>query len=499
MSASLSVRSFRALKWSVTGTGVTVLLQLTLVVVMARLLPPAAVGQVAIAQVVMRFLAYFSQAGVGPALVQKPRIDDDDVRAAVTLTVIASSSLYGVLWLCAPAVAQLFRVPAVEGLLRIMGVGLIVNALANVSIFLLRRQLKFGALAMVEVLSYALGYGVVGVSCALAGLGVWSLAASTLTQSALALVIAYWKTRHPLLPRWHGASTRRLAGFGSQYSLANFLDYLCANLDVMVIGRTLGDFALGHYNRAMMITTLPAQQLVWIASKVLFPALSELQHDRPKVGKAFQAMAFLVVAIVGSISVGMAIASEELVAVMLGAQWLDAAPLVVILAGAAPFVYFSHISGVVLDSQALLRPKIAIQLSALTLLGVLLALFVGRGAEGIAIAVLTAEATKCLLYGYLVSGILSLRNRESVRLLLRGIATAAAVGAAIYAGRWLVGQTGSGTSSLGTLLLEIALGILTLGAALAWSLARLSLLREFRARLFGLTTVLPHPAPEERA
>ena len=82
--SSLTASTLRGLKWTYLATIVGAIVQVSITAVMSRLLTPAEYGVVAAAGLFMRFSSYFSEMGVGQALVQKPSLSEDDVRAAFT-------------------------------------------------------------------------------------------------------------------------------------------------------------------------------------------------------------------------------------------------------------------------------------------------------------------------------------------------------------------------------------------------------------------------------
>src|SRR5690606_28706759 len=90
---------------------------------------------------------------------------------------------------------------------------------------LLRRRLRFRALAAIEVVSFGLGYAVPAVLLAMSGFGVWSLVGGMVGQAAIAAVLGYALTRHPLLPTLKFSVYRRLLRFGAVVSGISLLEY----------------------------------------------------------------------------------------------------------------------------------------------------------------------------------------------------------------------------------------------------------------------------------
>lgn len=475
----LAGRALSGLKWGSASVGAMVVFQLGLMALMARLLTPAAFGLMAMANVAMRLFAFFAQLGIGAALVQRPELRENDIRLALGLTWAICLPATAAVVAMAPLVGWFFRNPEVTLLVQVMAAGFLINGLGAVSLALLRRALRFRAVAFVETLSYVLGYGAVGLACAWAGWGVWALVAATLGQGLLAWLGAYACTRHPMRPAWRGDRSVLLR-YGAQHSLVSFVEFLAANLDTAVIGRLLGDAALGLYNRALLLATLPGEKASGVISRVLFPVLSTVQGDRPKVGATWLLGLVVVGMTAGSISLGMAAAAEEVIGLLLGPAWQAAVPVFQVLAVAAPFMFMSHICGVVCDATALLRFKLKLQTFTLLLLaGLMLALY-RQGPVGVAWAIVVAEAVRLTVYLRVLGRELHCRGVDVARAL--GVVLActtlvcATVSCAALAGRgrWPLPATLAAETVLGAMALVpgLLLALRSLGPTSAGLLAR---------------------------
>lgn len=158
---------------------------------MARLLDPAAFGLVAMSGVVLRFGSYFAQMGIGPALVQKENLSAEDISAGFTSCFLLSIIFFILAWLLAPLSTYLFDNTALIPIIRVMALSFVLTGLSTTATSLLRRNLEFGSLAIIDIASYALGYGAVGVVLAFNGFGVWSLVVAALSQGVLSASLAY--------------------------------------------------------------------------------------------------------------------------------------------------------------------------------------------------------------------------------------------------------------------------------------------------------------------
>jgi O-antigen/teichoic acid export membrane protein len=213
----------------------------------------------------------------------------------------------------------------------------------------------------------------------------------------------------------------------------SLVEFAAANLDTAVIGRVLGEAALGLYNRALLLATLPVEKLAGIVSRVALPVLSAVQDDRRKVGSTFLlALAGIGVAS-GAVSLGLAAAADEVVRVLLGPAWGAAVPVLRVLAWAAPLMVMSHVCGVVCDATAQLRFKLAVQSGALVMLALLIMLWLDHGVLGVAFALVVTELLRLGAYLAGLGRALHCRGRDLARVLAAVAAGAALVQLAVAA------------------------------------------------------------------
>lgn len=450
------------LRWTSTATTINFIAQFFFLGVMARLLDPGVFGLMAMSAIVLRFASFFAQLGVGPALIQKPEIGSHDVGAALILSLVISVVLYALLWLLAPLASAYFRNEALVLLVRWLGVNLILVSLANVALAYLQREGRFAALSVVEVTSYVIGYGVIGVACAYQGLGVWSLVIASICQAGMLCLLGFAIARLP----WQLSGARGTIGhfwnFGSKHSLIGFLEFIGANIETLYIGRIMGQHELGLYNRGQLITNLPVEQSVGAFSKVIFPMLAKLQHDRVKLGEVFLGLLLGIGLLSVPVSFGISAAAEDIVAVLLGSKWSDAIPIVQWLAFAVPALSMYFACGLTLDSIAALKPKLGIQAISVFFKITLVLTLASYGLVGVILAVVLAEYLRLLLG-------LRLCHRE---LGLSSTRIVGAVGFALFAGALVyvavhLGHTALRAAEMGLwirLVVETLTGLLVMAA-----------------------------------
>lgn len=468
------------LRWTYGATAFSTIAQLGYTAVMGRLLTPADFGLVAMAAVFLRFGSYFSEMGVGSAVVQREQLTRDDVRTSFTSAVVLGGLFSVAIAVAAPLGARVFDNPNVVELIRWLSLTLLLGGAGVTARGLLRRSLRFREVALVDAGSYAVGYLAVGVAFALAGAGVWSLVAASLGQALVFAVLAYVLSPHPVAPRLHLGELRTLYAFGGRVSVIGFFEFLAVSADTFFVGAYAGASPLGQYNRALLLVNLPMDRVANGMADVLFPAFSRASAVPERVRGAYLGASRVAAALLVPLGAGLAVAAPEIVAVLLGPQWAPAASLVPLVVVASVASVLALFAAVTCEALAELDVKLALVVGHLVLLIGLLTLARGRGLAAFVLAVAVAGVVRFVLYLLLMRRALGVRLREHLAVYLPAFA-AGAVTAAVILGVSVV-LRGAGAPTVVTLAAQVAAGAAAL-LVLFWGGPLAPARREVHVRL----------------
>lgn len=307
--------------WMFLGSGAQAILQLVVLIILARLLTPSDFGVVAAALVVLGFTSIFSQLGVGPAIVQRSSLETEHLQTAFTLSLLFGISLTGLIWLLAPTISGFFRIVELTPIVRLMSIMFVFQSLSIVAESILQRELKFRRLATIEVIAFAIGFGAVGIILAYLGHGVWALVGAYLTQTFLKTVILLFVQTHPKKPKIHKQAFIDLMTFGGGFTLARIGNYVAGQGDNLVVGRYLGPEALGIYGRSYQLMSVPASLFGQVVDKVLFPVMAKVQHHPERLAMAFRRGVALIALMILPTSAVLFFLAPEVVLIMLGSEW----------------------------------------------------------------------------------------------------------------------------------------------------------------------------------
>ncbi len=299
--------------------------------ILSRLLSPRDFGLVGMVTAFTGVLGLFRDFGLGSAAVQHTTVTDEQNSTLFWINVLLGAVLAVMALAMAPAIAVFYREPQLLGLTAALGMGFLFSAAGNQHTVLLMRQMRFTALAVINVVSSAIGIAI-AIYGAEAGYGYWALVLMSVTTPTLT-TIGLWLTTGwlPGMPR-RGTGIHSMMRFGGSLTLINLLVYAAYNADKVMIGRFWGVYAAGIYGRAYQLINIPTDNLNSAVGELAFSALSRLQHDPVRFRNYFLKGFSLVLGLTLPVTIACALFADDVVFVLLGPKWNDAATIVRLLA-----------------------------------------------------------------------------------------------------------------------------------------------------------------------
>jgi O-antigen/teichoic acid export membrane protein len=297
-------------------------------IVLARLLTPEIFGLYAILAFAVGVGVALSDLGLGAALVQRPDLDPT-VTLGTTFTLnlfLASVLALGVVAL-APVVARWLG-PAgdVAAPLRCLALLIVLASLRMPAAVLLERRLAYVPLAIAEAADTVVFY-TLAVAAALAGAGLWSFVLGALF-ARLANVAIVWSAA-PARPRpaWRPGELAPVLRFGLPFQGSALIGIVRDASMPTIVTAWSGVAAVGFLNWASTLAFQPLQ-LVTIAGRVLFPALSRVQDDRERFGLATERALNRIAAVLYPSALLLLAGADPIVRLVYGEAWTPAIPAV---------------------------------------------------------------------------------------------------------------------------------------------------------------------------
>lgn len=323
--------SLAGVAWNAATFGLSKLVVLVTTIILARLLEPADFGLLGIGLVVIGYLDFVNDFGVSAAVIQHDGDPDHTADVAFWINLALGVTLAAVGFAVAPFVADFFDEPEATSVVRVLSLSFPITSLGAIHEARLRRELRFGSRVLPEF-SKGVAKGAVSITLALLGFGVWSLVWGQLAGAFVAAV-GYWivSAWTPRL-RFDGAVTRELLGFGSQMTLVGLLGGLHKNIDYLIVGRALGTRALGLYTMAFRLPQLLIESVVDVTGQVAFPAFARVRRDAARLRSGLRRMLGTVGLVITPLGIGLALTADPFVRIFYGDRWVDAIPVMQLLA-----------------------------------------------------------------------------------------------------------------------------------------------------------------------
>lgn len=323
MQESLKDKTVRGVGWSfidnIASSGITFLVGL----VLARLLTPEEYGIMAMIAVFIAVSNSIVDSGFSNALIRKIHIKRIDYNTVFYFNLIVSIFLYVSLFFASPAISVFFKEPILVNIMRIIGIILIVNALAIIPRTIFVKNVNFKTQTKVSLIS-SICSGVVGIGMALVGMGVWSLVGQQLSRQLLNTFFLWIYCKWKPVLEFSINSFKELFGFGSKLLLSGLLATIYQNIYYIIIGRFYSSAQLGQYTRAEQFKTIFSSNLTSVIQRVSYPVLSSIQEDSERLREAYRKVIKTTMLISFACMLGLAAVAKPLIIILIGEKWFPA-------------------------------------------------------------------------------------------------------------------------------------------------------------------------------
>jgi O-antigen/teichoic acid export membrane protein len=319
----LKNKTLQGLMYLGLGKGAGKLISFINTLLLARLLTPEDYGLMAIVMVVVGFIGFFNEIGLGSAIKQRLDITQSQLNGAFTLAILISSLLYIGVYVASPAISKYYQHEVLTDVLRFIALSFIIGAAATVPDALIAREMRFKLYAGIE---FAMILLQCLITLALAALGyqVWALAWGFIVSQAFkTLSIIYFSQWKPSRFGDVGAATD-LMKFGATVTYSRLTWYFYNNAKTLIIGKILSPQQLGVFSMASTLATLPTSHITSMVIQIASPLFSKLQLEPVRLDNALCRLSSGIALLGFPVMAGMALTAEQLVPVLLGQNWLEA-------------------------------------------------------------------------------------------------------------------------------------------------------------------------------
>ena len=431
---NINKQSVSAVKWSSLGSVAQYGLSLLAQIILARLLGPENYGLFAMGVIVLTFSNFLSNFGFAWGLIQLQTVTVREIRFAFTWQFVSGGLVAGLLYVFAPEIAQYFHEPRVIPIVQWLSLACVMSAITAPANNLLRRNLDFRWINIVQVVSYSISYLLIGIPLAYYGAGVWSLVAAWLSQTFLTLLLTFFRSPHSVKPLFWYEGARAMSGVGFTVFMTNLSNWALDNLDRILLGRFLASHAVGLYSVGYNLANTPNKLLIGALQPAFLATGAKFQDEPERLRRAYLPVIATIWILIAPLFVLFAIVAENLVGFLYGAAWQSTSVVLAILALSMPIYITWAMSTPILWNTGRKHFECLLQLPVLLLSGGCLYLFAAKGVVCVAIIAASTLVVRSLVITSAACYCLGIGVRQLLPFLARGWAVSLLVAFGAFAG-----------------------------------------------------------------
>ncbi|XMB72270.1 lipopolysaccharide biosynthesis protein [Mycoplasmatota bacterium WC30] len=313
--------------WQFASIVINSIVSITLIAVLARLVIPEAFGVITMANSVIIFAQLLSEMGVEQYIIRKKEINDKILSSVLLASIIISVLTYFLLFFAAPVISNWYNEESLTLIVRVVALTLIISRFGKIPRAFLQREMKFKSVVIIDLISYIIGYAVVGIVLAFFGFGVWAIViariSQTIIQSALLLIFHSVKFKFILSL----SELKSIFKFGFRLVVLQTINNFANQVDYILIGRFSSSLNLAYYERSFKIMTIPVSYIGTVFDKVLYAYFSKVQSNEHMIIATFESILRVIFAIAIPIQLLIYMLNSEIILIILGEKWLNTAPI----------------------------------------------------------------------------------------------------------------------------------------------------------------------------
>jgi O-antigen/teichoic acid export membrane protein len=296
-------------------------IDLAIMLVLARLLSPADFGLVAIAMIVVLITEAALELPLSQALVRLPVIEPAYYDTAFTLSLLRGALLCAIMCMCAIPFAHFYKHPALIPLICALSLAPAARGLFNPRMAQFAKDLNFKYEFFFELAGKASAL-IFGTTTAFLTHSYWSIAICTIMAPLVTTMLSYCVK--PVRPRLTLSDWRVFADFLGWISLSQIIMAMNWQSDQVLLGKLMSPTRLGYFTNANNVASIPSLALFSPLMRPLLSAFAMVKHEPARLTRVYQVASTAIVALGLPLMAWESLAAGPLVRLLLGAKWVGA-------------------------------------------------------------------------------------------------------------------------------------------------------------------------------
>ncbi len=295
-------------------------------VILARLLEPEILGIVVLAESVILLFSVIATYGFGNSLIQNKHANEVDISTAFFSSLMMAALLYIFVFIMAPFIEDYFGYKDYEfaSVIKVLGLSLFPTSIKSIQQAIVAKRMKFEYFFYTSLITLLLS-GIIGISMAWSGFGVWAVVAQFISSETTNMLILALLLRWT--PEWSFSqrSLQWIWAYGWKLILVGVINVLYSQIRSFVIAKRYSSMDLAFYSKGLKFAQIVPENLSEALMAVLFPAFSNYAVDQDLLGsmrKSIRTSVFIVFPLI----LGLFSIADNLIVIILTPKWADSIP-----------------------------------------------------------------------------------------------------------------------------------------------------------------------------
>lgn len=280
----------RAAKWSVFSEILAKVISPITTITLARLLSQEVFGIVASLTAITSMADLLADAGFNAYIVQHQFESEKEKKATYNIcfwtNIIIASTLFLIIILNRDFFSRLVGAEGYGNVLIVASFVIPLVSVSSIEMAIMKKELNFKSLGIIKIISKIIPF-IITIPLALFGFDYWSLVIGSLAGELVGMLLCLYFGGFIPSFTYQTGFFRRIFSFSSWAYLESILEWLIANISVLVLATLYGMAALGVFKVAVNLVTQITSSVYALYANVYKSAIAKEQFEPERFKKMF--------------------------------------------------------------------------------------------------------------------------------------------------------------------------------------------------------------------
>ncbi|MCB0280859.1 MAG: lipopolysaccharide biosynthesis protein [Calditrichaeota bacterium] len=312
-----------ALIYSFSSKYLSISLQIVTTLVLARILTPEHIGLYTVASIVTGFIQMFRDFGVSDYIIKTEKLDESILSAAFSTSILIAWPLALLLNFLSPLIGDFYGDEIVGHLIMILSLNLFLAPFGSIQMALMRKKLNYKPISYSNICNVIVNSSL-SVLLAMNDCGAISLAVSSVAGTLVTVISIYYFSDSTLKFSFTFKGLKKVAVFGANVGAGNIINYISHYSVDMCMGKSHSLSELGQLSRGKSTVQLFSMMVTDAIMPLISPYFAAQKQSLNTLGEIYTKTTKLYCYLVFPFTVGTLVASDLIILLLYGEQWLAA-------------------------------------------------------------------------------------------------------------------------------------------------------------------------------